>query len=142
MHPRKALFALILILACGAWAWQSEAQIGAAAQNAVAPCGVPIIMYPTPQMALATLHPQTGQPVILINPALPPKVGAAGMRWVLAHECAHHQLGQIVAKLHLMRTQPQSIPWFTIKGELAADYRSGQVLRQNNDWEAIKAGQA
>jgi hypothetical protein len=105
-----------------------------------APCGVPIVWQPTPLQAQATLNPFNGMPIILVHPSLPHIVGSAGMRFVLAHECAHHNLNHVMLNLQILSTNPYAMPWLNPKIELHADCEAGRYLRKKNDSQAIQAG--
>jgi len=104
------------------------------------PCGVPVIIQHTPVNAQATFNPFNGSPIILLSPQFGSMVGAAGIRFTLAHECAHHELNHIVIALQLLQANPYARPWITPQIELEADCHAGAYLRSVGDMQAINVG--
>jgi len=104
------------------------------------PCGVPVLLQPTPLNAQATLNPFNGSPIILLNPQFVMMAGQAGVRFALAHECAHHQLNHVAISLQVLQSNPYVMPWITPQIELAADCQAGAFLGSVGDMQAIQAG--
>lgn len=103
-------------------------------------CGIPVLYQPTPMVAQATFDPWYGYPLIIVDPGLPSNAGQNGMRWTIAHECAHHYRGHVIVQLQVLQTNPLAMPWFTVARELDADCYAAQSLGQAGDIPALIAG--
>ncbi len=102
-------------------------------------CGIQLVTAETPQNIQATLDADSGKPVIMINPLLPVQVGGAGMRFAIARECAHHQLGHVKVEPAQLKADPYAKPWLMSARELAADCEAARNLAERFDSRALEA---
>jgi hypothetical protein len=84
------------------------------------------------QTANSMIHPQLG-PIIAFNPTFFQQLPLL-FRWMLAHECAHHQNGDVVSAMMgpggYMMNQPAI--------ELRADCTSARTLKAPGDLQALQ----
>lgn len=101
------------------------------------PCRIPAFPNLTIPTGQSALDPMSGQPVIFFNPAFINSLGGVGpvlFRYLLAHECAHHLNGDIVAQ-HI---DPQGMLFINPQVELRADCDAARYLRSQADFQAIQ----
>lgn len=101
------------------------------------PCGIdayPNTLVPTGQ---SMIDPMYG-PIILFNPVFFQSLGIYGTpmyRYMLAHECAHHMNGDIIAQ----NMNPQGMFMINPQVELVADCSAAKYLKSNGDFGAVNA---
>ncbi len=96
-------------------------------------CGVPVIIMPTAQNAVAA-RDAFGRPVIYIDPGVMNN-WTMSRKFVLAHECAHHMLGHsLPAGLWFRNTRY----WATRAQELEADCWAARKLAETEDTEDLR----
>jgi hypothetical protein len=125
MRIATGLF-LILI----AWSTPSLAQMQT-------PCGIPAYPNPAVPTGLSSLGPN-GQPIIFFNQLFFMSLGQGGQdlyRYMLAHECAHHQSGDVVAGM----MDPMGMLTINPVVELRADCGAAQYLKSVGDVAALAA---
>lgn len=94
-------------------------EVSAQQMAGIAPCGVPVFVYPTGMGGMATIY--FGQPVVIIDPPVAAGDPALGL-FTIWHECGHHVLGHMLPQGLMAR-------WYmSAKQELEADcYAAGHV---------------
>jgi hypothetical protein len=109
-----------LALFCALASLSAQAQVFAGYDSF---CGVPVIVQSTKQIAVAALD-NNGIRIIIIDPGAMNN-WTHSRRFVLAHECGHHQLGHTTpAGLEARK----GIPWASKSQELAADCWAATAL--------------
>ena len=93
-------------------------------------CGVPIIVAPTPQRAVAWRDPRTGQPLIAVDPGVMGNWTASRV-FAIAHECGHHMRGHTMPQGRWWRHMDF---WATRAQELDADCWAAATLAAHGYW--------
>lgn len=111
---------VFLALFCALASLSAQAQVFAGYDSF---CGIPVLVQPTKQVAVAALD-DYGRRIIIIDPGAMNN-WTHSRRFVLAHECGHHQLGHTTpAGLEARK----GIPWASKSQELAADCWAATAL--------------
>ena len=96
-------------------------------------CGVPVIVMPTAQNAVAA-RDQFGRPVIYVDPGVMAN-WTTSRKFALAHECGHHMLGHsLPAGVWFRNTRY----WATRAQELEADCWAARALAQTEDLDDLR----
>lgn len=110
MRPsRLSMLAIAGSLSFGAVAANASAQMFSGYD---AFCGLPVVVYPTEQRAVATFD-NFWNPIIVLDPGVMNNWTASRI-FALAHECAHHALGHLTpieqfARHHMNATARQEL---------------------------------
>lgn len=109
------------------------------AQSRAPLCGIPVFTVPHHPMGAQATQDQFGNPVIVLGSQLF-AYGNDAVRFVLAHECAHHVNGHIYS-LHTLRMMgPYALLQLNPSIEADADCWAARTLAGQGDWAAIRAG--
>lgn len=106
-------------------------------------CPVPVFQVPNHPLGGQATIAANGQPVILVDPNLQFKIPAAYssgfMRFLLAHECAHHMRGHLQALSQAGMAGAYVMFSVSHSAELDADCVATKIMRSNGDLVAIQA---
>lgn len=101
-------------------------------------CNIPTLLFPGhPLGAQATRNPFSGQPFILVDPNVQAQFGPNFMRFVLAHECAHHLLGHLSELDQIQMVGPYALLGVNPSIELEADCWAAETLAERGDFYAV-----
>ena len=104
-------------------------------------CDVPIVFEEVGLTAKTVLDPVTQEYKIIIDPDAPALISEDGMRFLIAHECAHIKLDHIpeIEKVRKYMTRSELDEKIN-QLESEADCHAVNVLMEEKDKEAIAAG--
>lgn len=104
-------------------------------------CDVPIEFDEVRLTGKTVFDPGTQEYKIIIDPDTPALIGEDGMRFLIAHECAHVELGHILEIDKASKLMPRlELNKKINQVEFEADCHAVKKLLENEDEEAINAG--
>ena len=104
-------------------------------------CDAPIVFDEAGLTAKTVLDPETQKYKIIIDPDTPGLVGEDGMRFLIAHECAHIELDHITEATRAMKNLTRlELSKKITRMEYEADCHAATTLTMKGDKKAIEAG--
>jgi hypothetical protein len=102
-------------------------------------CDLPVIWVPGHPMGGQATHHGFGRPLILVDPIIQNVAGPGFVRFVIAHECAHHVRGHLFSLQQIGQHGPYARLALNPAIELDADCWAESVLAHQGDVAAVQA---